>query len=170
MGKRYLEIGKIVGTHGIKGELRVEPWCDSPDFLNDFKTLYMGKEKEELTVKCRPHKNISIVTVQGITAVEQADLLRGKILYMDRNDANLGEDVFFIQDIIGLTVKDVNNGNIYGEITDVLKTGANDVYQITDSEKNNFLIPVINDVVKEVNIEQGFVAICPIKGIFEDED
>lgn len=167
---KYLEIGRIVGTHGIKGELRVDPWCDSPEFFSKFKTLYLKNGDEKLNVKSRPHKNIAIMSVKGIDTVEKADLMRGKILYINRDDAALDNNVFFIQDIIGLDVKDVDTGDLYGKVTDVIKTGANDVYQITDSENSNYLIPVIDDVVKEINVEEGYILIYPMKGIFGDED
>lgn len=86
---------------------------------------------------------------EGIDTVEQADLMRGKVLYMDRNDVALEEDVYFIQDIIGLRVLDVDSGKEYGVITDVFKTGANDVYQVTDNEKKEFLLPVIDQIIKK---------------------
>ena len=66
MLKQYLEVGKIVGTHGIKGEVRVEPWCDSPSFLSKFKTLYFNQGKEEIKVSCRPHKNIALVKIADV--------------------------------------------------------------------------------------------------------
>lgn len=170
MLKEYLEIGKIVGTHGINGELRVEPWCDSPQFLCQFKTLYKGSDKQQISVKSRPHKNIVLMKIAGIDTVQQGDAMRGTVLYMNRNDANLPQGVFFIEDIIGLQVTDQNTGKIYGNVTDVLKTGANDVYQVTDSDGNDYLVPKIDDVVKEVAPNEGYIKIFPIKGIFENED
>ena len=168
--EQFLEIGKIVGTHALKGELRVDPWCDSPQFLCKFKELYLSKGSKKLSVKSRPHKNIAIVKVQGIDTIEEADTLRGKILYMDRNDANLAEGEYFIQDLMGMEVLDVDNGTKYGTLTDVFKTGANDVYQVTDENKKDYLIPVIDDVVISVNLEENKVLIRPLKGIFDDED
>lgn len=168
--EQYLEIGKIVGTHGLKGEMRVDPWCDSPQFLCEFKTLYLAKGNTKLEVSSRPHKNIAIVKAKGVDSIEDADKLRGKILYMNRNDAKLGEGEYFIQDLIGMIVADVDTGAEYGTLTDVLKTGANDVYQVTDSNKKDYLIPVIDDVVISVSLEDNKVLIRPLKGIFDDED
>lgn len=170
MLKQYLEVGKIVGTHGVKGELRVNPWCDSPEFLSQFKTLYYFEGKEKIKVSCRPHKNIALVKIQGVDTVEDAQLLRGRILYIDRNDAKLPKGKNFVSDIIGCKVIDVDNSTQYGEITDVLKTGANDVYEVKDSDGNEYLIPVIEQVVIEKNIEDGCVLIRPLKGLFDDED
>lgn len=169
MVKQYLEAGKIVGTHGLKGEVRIDPWCDSAGFLCKFKKLYYADGSEISVVSARPHKNIAIVLFKNINSVEQADLLRGKIVYINREDVHLPKNTYFIQDIIGLKVYDADNNTEYGEITDVLKTGANDVYQISKDGKN-YLIPVIPDIVIETDIENGTLKIRPMKGIFDDED
>lgn len=168
--EQYLEIGKIVSTHGLRGELRVDPWCDSPQFLCQFKTLYLKKGETKLSVSSRPHKTIAIVKAKGIDTIEEAEKLRGKVLYINRSDARLAPGEYFIQDLMGLDVIDIDTSKSYGKITDVLKTGANDVYQVTDEKKKDYLIPVIDDVVKEIDINGGKVLIKPLKGIFDDED
>ena len=170
MLKKYLEAGKIVGTHGIRGEVRVETWCDSPVFFSKLKKVYIKNGETELLVKSRPHKNIAIMKIAGIDTIEAADKYLGKVVYMDREHANLPEDTFFIVDLIGLDVVDMDSGSVYGKISDVFKTGANDVYEVTDNENKKYLVPVIDDVVKEINPKDGFVKIIPMKGIFDDED
>lgn len=169
MKKQYLEIGKIVGTHGLKGEVRIDPWCDSPQFLCKFKRLYDVSGTEMKVISARVHKNITIVLFDGITKVEQADMLRGKVVYMNRDDVNLPKGTHFIQDLIGLKVLDFENNTEYGTVTDVLKTGANDVYQVTKDGKD-YLIPVIPDVIIEKNIDEGFIKIKALEGIFDDEN
>ena len=169
MLKQYLEAGKIVGTHGLKGEVRIDPWCDSAEFLCKFKKLYYADGTELAVVSARPHKNIAIVLLKGITSVEQAEVLRGKVVYIDRKDARLPKNTYFIQDIIGMKVYDADTNIEYGEVTDVIKTGANDVYQITKDGKD-YLIPVIPDVVIKRDIENGILTIRPLEGIFDDED
>ncbi len=171
MKKQFLESGKIVGTHGIKGEVRIDPWCDSPEFLCAFKKLYLDDKGETfIEVKSRPHKHITLAKIKGIDTIEQAERLRGKIVYIDRADINLGEGVNFVQDLIGLEVIDSDSGERYGKITDVLRTGANDVYEITDNDGRKYLAPVIDEVILSKNIDEGFVLIRPMKGIFSDED
>lgn len=171
MKKQYLDSGKIVGTHGIKGEVRIEPWCDSPEFLCAFKKLYLDEKGQTfIEVKSRPHKNITLAKIKGVDTIEAAEKLRGKIIYINRDDITLDEGVNFVQDLIGLEVKDAENGTVYGRITDVLRTGANDVYEITDSNNKKYLAPVIDEVVEEINVDGGFVLIRPMKGIFDDED
>lgn len=171
MKKQYLDSGKIVGTHGIKGEVRIEPWCDSPEFLCAFKKLYLDENGQTfIEVKSRPHKNITLAKIKGVDTIEEAEKFRGKIVYINRADITLDEGVNFVQDLIGLEVKDAENGTAYGKITDVLRTGANDVYEITDSNNKKYLAPVIDEVVAEINVDGGFVLIRPMKGIFDDED
>ena len=171
MLKKYIEAGKITGTHGIRGEMRLDTWCDSPEFMTQFKTLYLTSDgKEKLSkVSCRPHKNIAIVKVPEIKSVEEADMFRGKIVYIDRDDAKLPKDKYFVQDLMGITVFDVDSDRCYGRITDVSKTGANDVWHITN-ESGEYLIPVIDDVVISVDIDNQKVLIRALKGIFDDED
>ncbi|MBE6794003.1 MAG: 16S rRNA processing protein RimM [Ruminococcaceae bacterium] len=170
MLKQYLEIGKIVGTHGVRGELRVECWCDSPQFMANFKTLYFNEGLDKIQVQSRPHKNIALVKIKGVDTVEQADLLRGRVLYVNRKDIKLPKGTNFIQDIIGLEVVDVDTKVVYGKVTEVIKTGANDVYEVKDENAKAYYIPVIKDVVVETNPKKGVVLIKPMKGIFDDED
>ena len=169
MKKQFLEIGKIVGTHGLKGEVKVDAWCDSPYFLCRFKRLYKKDGTEMKVISSKVHKNMGIILFDGVTSVEQADTMRGTVLYMNRDDARLPKGANFVQDLIGLKVIDFENETEYGVITDVIKTGANDVYQVEKNGKEYF-VPVIPDVVKEKNIDEGFVKIFAMKGIFEDED
>ena len=171
MKKQYLDSGKIVGTHGIKGEVRIEPWCDSPEFLCAFKKLYLDEKGQTfIEVKSRPHKNITLTKIKGVDTIEAAEKFRGKIVYINREDITLDEGVNFVQDLIGLEIRDAENGTVYGKLTDVLRTGANDVYEITDINNKKYLAPVIDEVVEEINVDGGFVLIRPMKGIFDDED
>lgn len=170
MKKQYLDSGKIVGTHGIKGEVRIDPWCDSPAFLAAFKTLYLDERGETaVKVKSRPHKNITLCKIEGVDTIEAAERLRGKIVYINRDDIRLDEGVHFVQDLMGLEVRDADSNELYGTISDVLRTGANDVYEIKRDGKT-YLAPVIDEVVREINVEGGYVRITPMKGIFDDAD
>ena len=170
MKKQFLEVGRIVGTHGIRGELRVDPWCDSPDFLSGFKKLYFDEGKTSLKSKARPHKNIVLLRLEGVETIDDAEKLRGKVLYIDRDDARLPEGKNFVQDLIGCRVVDADDASKeYGEIADVFKTGANDVYAVKNPS-GEFLVPVIDEVVVEKDIDGGVVRIRPMKGLFGDED
>ena len=171
MLKQYLEIGQIVSTHGIRGEVRVNPWCDSPEFMKKFKTLYFDADgnKAVKVNACRPHGNVVILKLDGIDTVEDAQKLRNKTLYMNRADAKLKKGDWFIQDLIGCTVYDADdNEKSYGTLTDVAETGANDIWFIENDGKE-YIIPAIKDVVINVDVENERVFIRPLKGIFEEE-
>lgn len=172
MLKQFLEIGQIVSTHGIKGEVRFNPWCDSPEFIKKFKVLYFDNkgEKPVKLISSRPHGNIVILKLEGIDSVEAAQKLRNKTLFMNRSDAKLNNGDWFIQDLIGCTVYDTDNNNIiYGELTDVAQTGANDIWYIEKNGKE-YIIPAIKDVVINVDVENSRIFIRPIKGIFDDPE
>ncbi len=172
MIKNYLEIGEIVGTHSIHGEVRVNPWCDSPEFVKKFKTLYFDSEgKNPVKIKsARPHGNVVLVKLDGIDTVEEAQKMRGKILWMRRADAKLPEGNYFIAELIGCKVYDADNKDIcYGTLTDVSETGANDVWHIT-KDNREYLIPAIPDVLIETDVASDTIIIRPLKGIFDDED
>ncbi len=172
--KQYLEAGKIVNTQGLRGELRVESWCDSPAFLCGFRRLYWQPQGEPVRVlSARVHKSLALLRLEGVETVEQADRLRGRVLYFNRQDANLPQGRHFVQDLLGLEVVDADTGRSYGELTDLFKTGANDVYQVTDRRESgakDYLVPVIDEVVIRIAPEEGKVYIRPIKGIFDDAD
>ena len=171
MQKQYLEIGIIVGTHGIKGELRVQPWCDSPAILSEFKALFFDQGKTPVNILgARVHKSLVLMEIEGIDTVEKAAGLRNKVLFVDRKDMNLPKGSYFIQDLIGLTVIDFDNGKKYGELVEVSTTGANDVYHIKLENNKVELIPAIPDVIKEIDITGGKMLISPLKGLFDNED
>lgn len=168
--EQFLKTGKIVGTHGIKGEMRVEPWCDSPEFLKNLKNLYFDQGKQKVAVKSsRVHKNLVLLTVEGVDSIEQADLLRGKVLYLDRGDVKLEEGQTFIEDLIGLTVRDGETGRVYGKITEVFATGANDVYRIKHEAGAEYLFPAVKHMIKETDLTAGVIEVLPIPGIFDEE-
>lgn len=168
--KQFLEIGKIVAVQGLKGEVRVEPWCDSQEFLCEFDTLYFDKGATPVEIqRSHPHKNIVLMKIKGTDTVEQAQLLRNKILYMDRNDVELEEGSYFVQDLIGLEVFDGDSGVSYGKICEVTETGANDVYHIKDSDGKIRLIPAIPDVVLDTNITDSKMTIRVPEGLFDED-
>lgn len=170
MKKQFLEIGKIVATQGIRGEFRVQYYCDSAEVLCDFDTLYLDKGKTEVAVeRAYPHKNIVVMKLEGIDKIEQAQPLIGKILYLNRDDAELEEGLYFIQDIIGLTVKDADTGEVYGKITDVYQNGASDVYSIRKENGAELLFPCIDEVVLSTDIDAGEMLIRPLPGLFDED-
>lgn len=167
MKKEYLEAGKIVTVHGIKGEVKIMPYCDSPELLCEFDRLFLGKNHTEINVeRSRVQKNMVIAKLEGYDTPEAAEKLRNKLLYMHRDDLELDENTYFIQDLIGMEVKDADTGELYGVIDDVIETGANDVYSIRGEERT-YLVPAIADVVVSTDIDGNLMTIRPLEGLFD---
>lgn len=172
MIKEFLEVGQIVGTHGVRGEMRVNPWADGPEFIRQFKTLYYDNrgEKSVRVISARPHGNVAIVKLEGIDTVEQASAMRNKLLFMRRADAKIAKNSYFISELIGCEVFDSENADIcYGVLSDVSETGANDVWHI-EKDGQEYLIPAIPSVVINVDVAENRVEIKPLRGIFDDEN
>lgn len=171
MRKKYLEAGRIVGTHGLAGEVKVQSWCDSNEVLAGFGTFYLDSEgRQGLEVKsARMHKNIVLVKLSEVDTVEQAELLRGRVLYIDRNDLRLPEGTYFVQDLVGIRVFDADSGEKYGVLSDVSFTGANDVYHVAGEDGKEYLLPAVEEMIISVDLEENIMKVRPIKGIFRDE-
>lgn len=168
MKKEYLEAGKIVNVHGIRGEVKIMPYCDSPELLCEFDRLFIGINYDEINIlSARVHKNTVIAKLEGIDTPEAAEKLRNKLLYMHRDDLELDEDTYFIQDLIGMTVKNADTDELYGEISDVMQTGANDVY-VVNGKNREYLVPAIPDVVITTDIDGNIMLIRPLEGLFDE--
>lgn len=166
--KDFLETGKIVNIHGLRGDVKIMPWSDDAEFLCEFDVLYCGKDRQALTIEnARVHKNTVLVKFKGIDTPEAANKLRNSIVYIDRNDIELEEGTYFIADLIGLAVKDADTGVEYGTVKDVFQTGANDVYEIEKDGKSCY-VPAIPDVIVETDIENKLLLIRPLEGLFDE--
>ena len=172
MRKEYLEAGRIVGTHGVRGELRMESWCDDPAFLRGVKTLYWDPNgAQKVTVQhSRVHKSFLLLTLEGVTSATMWDTLRGKVLYFKKSDVALPQGRVFVQDLLQCEVYDEETGRLYGRVTDVITTGANDVYEITDGQGKTYLFPAVPAMIGTMDVENGRMTVRPIGGIFDDAD
>jgi 16S rRNA processing protein RimM len=168
MKKKFLEIGKIVNVHGLGGVVKVQPWCDSADFLCEFDLLYRGKEHIPTEIeRASVQKNMVLMKLKGVDTPEAANALRNTVLYMNREDVELDDDTYFIQDLIGMKITDADTGAEYGTLKDVLQTGANDVYEVAAPDGRTLLVPVIPQVVLNVDFEQDRIEIRPLEGLFD---
>lgn len=167
MKKRFLECGKIVAAHGLRGEVKVQPWCDGPEALLPIGTFYLDKgavpKKAE---RCRVQKNMVLLKLEGVDTPEAAQALRGRVLWLDREEDTLAEGQYYIQDLIGLSVEDADTGEVYGILRDVTETGANDVYHVAFPDGRVQLIPAIPQVVERIDIDGGKMLIRPLEGLF----
>ena len=165
MLQQYLEVGQVTGVHGLMGEVRVQPWADSPNFLCRFKTLYVDEAHFPMNVqRARVHKNMVIIKFEGPTDVPSALSLRGATLYIDRADVSLPEGAFFLADIYGLEVRDASTGEVLGKIADVLTLPANNVY-VVKGGRRELMIPAVPQFIAETNVEEGFVRVNMMEGL-----
>ena len=164
--EKYLQIVKITSIHGVRGECNAEPWCDSPQVLCGLKKLYSkgGAVCYDIE-RARPKGNMVILKIKGVDTADAAQSMRNTVLYADRGDIKLPEGTYFIADLIGLEAVTEQDESL-GRITDVLETGANDVYEITRGDKK-FYIPAIPSVVLKTDIEGGKMTVFPMEGLFD---
>lgn len=161
-----LRVGKILNTHGLKGELKVLPLTDNPRRYDDLEFVLLDGKEVKLE-GCKYQKDRVILKLEGINTIEEAERLKNKYLEIPREYAvELEEDTYFIADLIGCTVYDTEGRNL-GKIYDVIQTKNNDVYWI--KEPKELLIPVLLDIVLDINIEEEKIIIKPV-GEWQDED
>ena len=159
--KEYLDCGQIVNTHGVRGEVRIVPWADSPDFLCQFSTLYIDGAPRKV-LSSRVHKGSVIAKLDGTDTVEEAMLLRDKTVQLRRADAKLRSGTFFLADIIGLQVVD-ERGEALGTLKEVLSPSVQQVY-VVEGERE-IMIPAVPEFILETNITDGYIKVRLIEGM-----
>lgn len=163
-----LQIGVITTTHGVRGEVKVFPTTDDPMRFKKLKQVILdtGKEQIELEVAgARFFKNLVILKFKGIDNINDVEQYRQKSLYVTRENAvSLGENEYFIADLIGLKVVS-DEGEELGDLSDVLQTGANDVYVVSKENTPDLLIPAIRDCIRQVDIESGTMQVHLLAGL-----
>lgn len=171
MENNLLEIGRIVNTHGLRGEVKVTPWLDYPEDFEEITNVFLKVRKEliPLTVKnVKYQKNNLIVKFDEFNDINEVEKYKSCVLYADRDElGELPEGAHYIVDLIGLEVYS-EEGEKLGVIADVFNTGASDIYDVKREGKKNLLLPVIDDVVKEIDIEGGRVTVHVMEGL-DDE-
>lgn len=151
-----IEVGKYVNTFGIKGEIKIFPYVEYLDKLN---YIYLDNKKMEIK-KLRFKKNVAIVKLKGIDDINEIEPLKGKIVTIDESDKpELPEGTYYNEDLIGMEVY-TDDEKYLGKLDDVFNTGANDIYQVGD-----ILLPVIDDVVKKIDIKNNKIIVHIIKGL-----
>ncbi len=163
--KEYIQIGKIVNTHGIKGELKVVPLTDDKKRFEELKNVYIDNELSEFEVqKVRYNKNTVILKLKEFNNINEVLKFKNRYILIHERDAiDLPENSYFMFQINGLDVY-LNNGNKLGKIVDILQPGANDVYVVKNG-KQEYLIPAIKQVIKQIDLENNKMIIQPIEGM-----
>ncbi len=164
--KQYMETGKIVNTHGIRGELKVEPWSDSPEFLLELERVYIDKAEYKVE-NSRIHQNFVLIKLAGIDSIDDGMKYKNKVVFFDRDDVELDEDTYYIQDILGYSVYDIRQDKVIGRLTNVEEYPASTMY-IVKKDGATHMIPEV--FVKEIDTEKQLVTIETISGLGEVEN
>ena len=163
MDKPFLEAGKIVNTHGLEGDVKIQPWADSAAFLLDFSTLYIDGLPRKL-ISGRVHKNCLIARFDGVFHISAAIALKNKLVYINRADVKLEPGQFFIQDIIGLPV--IDKADVpFGVLREILPRPAGDLYVIENHAGGEHLVPNVPAFILEKNLDKGYIRVNLIEGM-----
>ena len=167
--EKYLQIGKIVNTHGFRGDVKAQAWCDFPEVMTELDTVYRKSKDGFVAMKLQKasvHKGMVLLKIDGIDDFDKANALREEIIYADRDDVAREEGSFFIADLIGLQVIDVADGRVYGTLKEVVQYGIHDIYTVK-TDKGEVLIPAVKEFVKRISLEEG-IFVKPIEGMFDE--
>lgn len=166
--KQYLECGKIINTHGVKGAVKLEAWCDDPYILAELDFIYFNENntfvKKRITSATVMKRHV-MAYIDGIDDIDQAVALKNTVIYADRDDIALDEGDYFIVDLIGLPVIDADTNIEYGVISEVFNTGASDIYTVKTPDGER-MIPAVPEFIIEIDINKG-VRVRPIEGMFD---
>ena len=173
MKQPYLELGRVTTTHGVRGAVKIEPWCDSPKTVAKLKQVYLRSPDGTFLKKELKNPSVSgervIAYIGEVSSIDDALLLRGKTLYAAREDLELAPGRVFVADLIGLPFIDLEGGRTYGTVTEILPSPSSDLYEVTTPSGKKVLIPDVGEFIKERDPERGvFVRLIP--GFFEDEN
>ena len=163
MKLQFVEAGEIVSTHGIRGEFKILPWSDGPEFLVEFDRVQIEGNDYDVEV-CRIQKTCNLMKVKGIDTVEAAQKLRGKTVNVYRSD--ISDDVIFAAELFGMKV--FVDGVSIGEITDVLDYPGNKVYVVKGEYE--YMIPAVKQFILETNMDKNEMHVQLIEGMRTDEN
>jgi 16S rRNA processing protein RimM len=160
--QKFIEAGKIIGSHGIAGEVKIVPWCDSPEFLLGFSTLYL-EGKPVKVISTRVHKGNVLAVLEGVSDRNQADLLKGRTVSISREDSPLPSKRHFLADVVGLEVREAETGKVLGTVSEILTLPAQSVYVVKGERE--ILIPAVDAFIMETNVEGGYLIVRLIEGM-----
>ena len=159
----FLEAGEIVTTHGVRGEVKILPWADSPEFLLDYNRVIIGTAEYKVE-QCRIQKSCNLVKLAGVDSMEQAQQLRGKILKIYRQDAP--QDLIFAAELIDMDV--FSGEDFIGKIADVLDYPGNKVYVVKGDHE--YMIPAVKEFVLSTDLQENRMQVRLIEGMRTDEN
>ena len=161
MKEKFVEAGEIVNTHGVRGEVKIMPWTDTPEFLRAIKTLYVDGQAVRV-LSSRIHKGALLATLEGVDDVNAAMRFKGKRVFIDRDDARLEPGRFFIQDIIGAEVV-TEAGERVGTLREVIDAPAGMIYVVRGEAEH--LIPAVPEFILNTDADNGVITVRLIEGM-----
>ncbi len=164
----YFEVGQIVNTFGIKGQVKVVPFTDDVERFEELNEVYIEKKNELQLFQIEQvnyHKNMVIIKFKGINTIEEAEKYRNCYLKIDRKHAKkLPKDTYFIADLLGLPVY-TDEGKLLGKVDDIYNSGSSDIYVVKDEMGKQVLLPSIPEVLKEIDLENEKITVHIIEGL-----
>lgn len=170
MKKEFLECGRIVGAHGVKGLMKIESWCDSPKILAAQKRVFLAEKdgyKEVSVVSASVSGPIVLMGLCGYLDRETVQGMKNTVLYLSREDIPLKKGAVLLADIIGLEVKDFDSGKVLGRVKDITDAPRSRIYVIETPDGKEVLLPDVKEFIKEINTDEG-VFVTPIPGFFDE--
>ena len=162
-----LEAGRIVNTHGVRGEVKIEPWCDGAEALSRVPEFWIDGVRFPVCA-ARKHKNCVLAQLENVGTVEAAMALLGKVVRAERRHFPLSEGQYFIADLVGLGVFDAATGEALGRLEQVLPYPANDVYVVRGERE--YLVPAVSAFVKKIDLAAGRMEVAVQEGLAADEN
>ena len=160
--KALIEAGRITNTHGVQGEVKIEVWLDSPQFFKSFRRLVLDSGEELKVLGEKTHKGFVIARLEGVDDVNAAMRLKGKNVFVRREDAALPKGAFFLQDILGARVVDENGAEV-GTLAEVMETPASNIYVVKGESEH--LIPAVPEFIKKTDADAGVITVHLIEGM-----
>ena len=168
--QNYLPACKIVSTHGVRGEMKALPLCDGAAFLAKFKRLFTSADGagETRVLGVRAQGNVILLRLDGVTDMDAARAQVGRTYYLAKADAKLPRGRYFIDDLLGCDVVDADTDRVYGQLTNVDRPAAQDIYTVTDGAGEEHMLPAVPEFVKKIDIDARKIFVTPIEGMITD--
>lgn len=168
MKQTFLEAGKVRNTHALKGEVKFECWLDGEKPLKGISYLYLStkEEKKFKVLQARPQGDVFLVLFEGIDTVEKASLLKGKTLYVSREEIDPRGDKIFFADLVGLDLIEEGEGTVYGKILETTNRGGGEMFTVRLADGREAYFPVIKEWIVSMDTEKGVFVHAPL-GIFD---
>lgn len=168
--QNYLPACKIVSTHGVRGEMKALPLCDGAAFLAKFKRLFTSADGagETRVLGVRAQGNVILLRLDGVTDMDAARAQVGRTYYLAKADAKLPRGRYFIDDLLGCDVVDADTDRVYGQLTNVDRPAAQDIYTVTDGAGEEHMLPAVPEFVRKIDIDARKIFVTPIEGMFTD--